>query len=340
MNKIRYRIAGATALTCVALWAAAGTLGATGSAAPVSRYVGPASDGEFRVAGLFGETDEEKAERIRREQHEQSQDDAIASLNAKVHDLEDSVRNLTGENEELGHRIDELNARIERQQKDFEYRLCALSAQQLGASAGAGDPNAVPCPGASGGGTTSFNAPPQQSAPPQAFTPPPPDAPRAADNGGLAPKPGVLGTLPAGADSAPPPRGNATNDTSAQFSNAMNLLAKARYDEASAAFRNFADTNPKDDNASQAIYWVGDIAYVQKDYATAQRTFAEVIKKYPTSARAPDSMLKLGQSLIAAGQKKEGCTFLAALPEKFPKASRAVLTQGADARKAVCRGNS
>jgi tol-pal system protein YbgF len=120
----------------------------------------------------------------------------------------------------------------------------------------------------------------------------------------------------------------------------MNLLAKARYAEASSAFRNFADTHPKDERASQAVYWIGDIAYIQKDYAGAARAFAEVIKNYPTSSRAPDSMLKLGQALIASGQKREGCTALAALKEKYPKAPPAVLAQGSDARKAVCRGVS
>jgi len=157
----------------------------------------------------------------------------------------------------------------------------------------------------------------------------------------LAPGPGVLGTLPAdSANGALPPAPSNSADAHAQFSAAMNLLAKARYDEASAGFRSFADTNPKDDFAPQAVYWIGDIAYVQKDFANAARAFAEVIKKYPNSARAPDSMLKLGQSLIAAGQKKEGCTALAALPAKYPHASAAVLAQGGDARKAVCRGIS
>jgi len=114
-------------------------------------------------------------------------------------------------------------------------------------------------------------------------------------------------------------------------------LAKRRNDEASAAFRGFADMHPKDDLAPQAVYWVGDIAFVAKDYGNAERAFAEVIKKYPNSSRAPDSMLKLGQALIASGQKKEGCTALAALKEKYPHASAAVLGQGSDARKAVCR---
>ena len=62
-----------------------------------------------------------------------------------------------------------------------------------------------------------------------------------------------------------------------------------------------------------------NIAYVQKDYPGAARAFAEEIKKYPSSPRAPESMLKLGQSLIAMNQKKEGCTTLGALTSKYPE---------------------
>jgi tol-pal system protein YbgF len=302
----------------------------------VAHYVQPQQGDYVRVAGLFGESDEEKAARL---QHEADQDGQIATLNNKVRDLEDSVRNLTGQNEELQHRLSDLNAKIDKQQKDFEYRLCAMAAQQLGASTDQGDANAVPCPGGTGASATFAPPPPrpqQQANNDEALN----DS--GADNGGTVRgrPPGVLGTLPAGSDAAPPPRtaaGPDSDDSRAQFSNAMNLLAKARYDEAAAAFRAFADTHPKDPLAPQAVYWVADISYVQKDYANATRGFAEVIKKYPDSARAPDAMLKLGQSLIAAGQKPEGCTALAALPAKYPKASKAVLDQGADARKANCR---
>ena len=48
-------------------------------------------------------------------------------------------------------------------------------------------------------------------------------------------------------------------------------------------------------------------------------------------------MLKLGQSLIAMGQKQEGCTTLGALTAKYPQASDAILTKARDARKASCR---
>jgi TolA-binding protein len=76
---------------------------------------------------------------------------------------------------------------------------------------------------------------------------------------------------------------------------------------------------------------------VQKDYAGAAHTFIEQMKKYPASSRGPDSMLKLGQSLIAMGQTKEGCQALAALPTRYPNASKQIANQAASERKASCR---
>jgi tol-pal system protein YbgF len=334
-------LAGASLAAC-ALFAASISSAAV-STPPVPHYVAPnPSSNYLRVASLFGESDEEKAARL---QHEADQDAQIKALNTKLNDLEDTVRNLTGQNEDLGHRVNELNGKIDRQQKDFEYRLCALAAQQLGAATGAGDATAVPCPGSTGpAATTSPSFAPGAPAP--AFSGPPTTVGPRGDNGGgaragLAPPPGVLGTLPAGSGGGGgSPMAPATAADHDQYGAAMGLLAKARYDDARAAFRAFADSNPQSDLTPQAVYWVGDIAYVQKDYDGATRAFAEVLKKYPTSVRAPDSMLKLGQALIAQGQKKEGCTALAALPAKYPKAAK-ILGQGADARKAAaCRGES
>jgi tol-pal system protein YbgF len=274
-------------------------------------------------AGIFGESDEEKAARVA----EQNQEAAIADLKQRVHDLEQSLEQATGQNEALTHRVQELDAKIERQRKDFEYRLCAISAQQLGAAQAQGDESSVPCPGSAPASTT-YNAPPPPND--SAYAPPGQQQPH------LAPPPGVLGTLPAGriASAGPPPAANP--QTRAQFDAALDLLAKARYDDARAAFRGFADANPDDPLTPQAIYWVGDIAFVQKDYSNAAHAFAEQIKKYPASTRGPDSMLKLGQSLIAMGQTKEGCMTLGALTSRYPNASKAVASQAAGERKASC----
>jgi len=294
--------------------------------APAGAWAGNAAPGTMQVAQLFGESDEEKAAR---EQHEQNQDAAIASLNQKVQDLENSLRGLTGQVEQLDHRISQQNDLIERMRKDFDYRLCAMAAQQLGATPG--DDNSLPCNQAQAApapGTTQPMPAPQSFAP-QA-------GPASGPPAHLAPPPGVLGTLSSATPLPPPPV--ATADAASarpEFDTAMNLLAKAEFDQARAAFRGFADSHPKDDLAPQALYWVGDIDYVKKDYPSAAHAFAEGIKKYPASARAPDSMLKLGQSLIAMNQKKEGCTALAALPSKYPAASKPVVAQAAAERKAA-----
>ena len=299
---------------------AATEAGATGTTS--SRDAGPAPASYVRVASLFGESDEEKAARL---QHEADQDAQIKALSDRIHDLEETVRNLTGQNEELSHRVSELNAKTDRQQKDFESRLCAMAAQLVGASTGQDDPNAVPCPGSAGQGAS--------------YTPPPSAPARNAAPSGqaMAPPPGVLGTLPASQTGGAPA---AADSSRPEYDAAMALLSKGRYDDARSAFRAFADAHPDSALAPQALYWIGNIAYAQKDYDSATHQFAEVLKKYPTWTRAPDTMLKLGQTLVASGDKKGGCTFLAALPSKYPKADKAVLAQGAEVRRAACRGDS
>jgi len=281
-------------------------------------------------AQLFGPSDEEKA-------HEAAQDNGIADLqgvtqrqDARIRSLEDKVQGLTqslsqatGQNEELGHQIQLQNDKLDRMEKDFAYRLCTLSAQQLGAN------DAINC---SGAGIASALPPtqPRILRPGDALPPIGSEGPGEPAVRGRAP--GILGSLPAGPGSAPP-AGN-----SAQYDQAMNLMSRAQYSEAQAAFRAYADANPDDSDLSpQALYWVGNISFVRQDYASAQRNFAEVIKKYPKSQRAPDAMLKLAQSFMSLGQKSEGCTTLGLItPKRYPAASQATLTGATTLRKTAC----
>jgi tol-pal system protein YbgF len=261
------------------------------------------------VRGIFGESDEEKAARLKAEQRENDQDAGIAELRQRLSDLEMALRQSTGQNEVLAHQIQELSKRIDRQQKDFDYKLCTLAAQQLGAGTTPdATGNSLPCdPNAA---VTTLTSP----------------------GGG-----GTLGSLPVG-------QGNATVNappaaaTRGQYDEAMNLLARARYDEARAAFRAFADANPKDPMAAQAVYWVGNIAYVQKDYSAAAVAFAEQIKKYPSNPQGAESMLKLGQSLIALGEKEKGCVTLGAIKTKYKQAPAGILSQATTARAKSCKG--
>ncbi len=299
-------------------------------------------------AQLFGPSDEEKAHEAGQDQQLQTLATENQQLQSRIQVVEDNNRSLTqtlagatNANEELRHQIDLLNQKIDKEQKDVAYRLCRVSAAQLGAG---GDESGLNCAAA---GTAGANFAPQL--PPAAGgmaadTPLPPIdvAPTAPMNSGagvamnaptpLPRPPGNLGTLPGSA--VTPPAALRTGG-SGQFDAAMGLLSKAQYDEAKAGFRAYADANPDDSELSpQAIYWVGNINYIQHDYTGAITAFAEQIKKYPKSTRGPDSMLKLGQSLLAMGRTQEGCTTLGAIKSKFPDAPAATLTLASGTRKA------
>jgi TolA-binding protein len=52
--------------------------------------------------------------------------------------------------------------------------------------------------------------------------------------------------------------------------------------------------------------------------------FLAVSTKYETNARAPDSLLRLGQSLAAMGEREAACASLAEVLRKYPRASVAI----------------
>jgi tol-pal system protein YbgF len=308
-------------------------------------------------AQIFGPSDEEKAQEAAQDQglkdikdlqdKTQAQDERIKALEEKVQGLTESLSQATGANEELGHQIQQQNDKLDRMQKDFAYRLCQLSAQQLGAG------DAMNCSGGgapAGGGVapqpySQMQGAPGQTLPPidatgsgaAGFVTAPPPPPADTDGTQRGRPPGTLGTLPMGSGpaantgSAVPP----ANPT--QYDQAMNLMRRAQYDEAAASFRGYADSNPGDTRlAPQAIYWVANISFIRQDYATAARTFAEVIKKYPKSQPASEAMLKLAQSFMAMGQKSEGCTTLGLIKTKYPDAAPQTLSQAASLRKTAC----
>jgi tol-pal system protein YbgF len=302
-------------------------------------------------AQLFGPSDEQVAHenaqdaqlRSSAQAIEQNRQEAVQAqqqLQTQIRDLGDRIRNLTdslaratGANEELGFQIGQLNGKIEQQSRDFSYRLCVISAQQLGA-----DPNGLNCAATgAGGGAPQRSGAPMTLAPGSSLPPIMPNSalpPPAGGNPNMGRGPGTLGTL-SSPGPAPAMSGGGGAD-GREFDNAMNLLARAQYNEASAAFRTYADSHADDpDLAPQALYWVGNIAYMQQDYPGAARVFAEQIKKYPKSPRGADSMLKMGQALAAQGQTRNACTAFAAIRKQYPDASPSTVTAVANARRAA-----
>tara|TARA_Y100000590_G_scaffold236023_1_gene265745 strand:- start:191 stop:1090 length:900 start_codon:yes stop_codon:yes gene_type:complete len=102
-----------------------------------------------------------------------------------------------------------------------------------------------------------------------------------------------------------------------QFQKAFDLLRSQNFDKAKDALEKFITTNPENDLAGSAHYWLGEIYLLKKDYREAALTFAEGFQKYPNSFKAPDILYKLSGALIQIDKKNEACNTLAKFKKDF-----------------------
>ena len=57
--------------------------------------------------------------------------------------------------------------------------------------------------------------------------------------------------------------------------------------------------------AGNAQYWLGETFYVRRQFKQAAEAFLAGYTTYQQSTKAPDSLLKLGMTLAAMGEKKQ-----------------------------------
>jgi len=114
-------------------------------------------------------------------------------------------------------------------------------------------------------------------------------------------------------------------------------LLRRQFADAEAGFRGFLDKYPDHSLAGSAQYWLGETYYAQSDYRQAAQAFLQGYKKYPKSRRAADSLLKLGISLNRLGQSQQACAAYAAVSTEYPKAVEARKRAQAEAKRAGCQ---
>jgi len=114
-------------------------------------------------------------------------------------------------------------------------------------------------------------------------------------------------------------------------------LTQNDYAGAEVAFRQLIESYPKDPLAADAQYWIGESFYRRGQYKAAADTFLKGYKKYKSGDKAPETLLKLGMSLAALGQKDAACSTFGELKTKFPKAPETVRDEvKAEQKKVRC----
>ncbi len=96
------------------------------------------------------------------------------------------------------------------------------------------------------------------------------------------------------------------------------------YALAEQAFRDFLKKYPKEHLVPDAQYWLGESLFQRQRYRDAAESFLAVSTKFEHSGKAPNALLRLGQSLAALKQKEAACATLSEVGRKYPKASASV----------------
>jgi len=282
----------------------------------------------------------------------------------RIQQLEERLRTLTGQNEELQYR----NRRLEDQVRQLQGSAGAPQAAP-GAAAAPVAPQQPPVYSQPPQQAPVYGQQPQapivqeQAAPPPATgrrrgdafdpsqNPSAPGVPRAL-GGGQLPVPaeqGATGRDPgapldlsnnngggrypdAGAQPqaprAPGSGGLTTLPPSAsprdEFDLGIGYMQRRDYALAEETMRNFATKYPNDALTPDSQYWLGESFFQRQMYRDAAEAFLAVTSKYDKSAKAPDALLRLGQSLSALKEKEAACAALGEIGRKYPKASAGV----------------
>ncbi len=109
----------------------------------------------------------------------------------------------------------------------------------------------------------------------------------------------------------------------ALYKEGQDLLNAEKQAEALSAFKSLVKHYPKNSLADNALYWMGEIHFSNKDYPAALIEFSKVANDYPGENKAPDALLKLGATYQQMGEKDKATAALKELIARYPKSEAA-----------------
>ncbi len=102
------------------------------------------------------------------------------------------------------------------------------------------------------------------------------------------------------------------------YSNGLRDITSGKYDLARQEFQDYIKYYNDTDLASNAQFYLGEIAYSQKQYQDAVSEYDKVLTVYPKSFKLAPALLKKGMALIELGQKASGVRDLREVVRRYP----------------------
>jgi tol-pal system protein YbgF len=182
---------------------------------------------------------------------------------------------------------------VSRQLSDLEARVASLEQGR---------------PAAQAGTPPGLEPPPQEGTRPQEVPPPPPAL--KAQN----PQEAALAKEEAAAQSA---------RIDGDYREGLGLVRQGQCAQANPKLKDFVRKNPKSDFADNALYWVGNCYYGQRDYSRAIVEFNDLVLKYPKGDKVPSALLTMADAFADSGDKIDARLVLQKLISQYPQAEEA-----------------
>jgi tol-pal system protein YbgF len=145
--------------------------------------------------------------------------------------------------------------------------------------------------------------------------------------------PGATGSpRPEGAAAAPASAASPAPSADMLYSNGLRDITSGKYDLARQEFLDYLKYYGSTDLACNAQFYLGEIAYHQKQYQDAVAEYDKVLTLYPKGFKLEPARLKKGMALIELGQKAAGVRELREVIRRYPgteeeRAARAKLKE-------------
>ncbi len=152
----------------------------------------------------------------------------------------------------------------------------------------------------------------------------------------------IGGTLGAGAAApqvavAPVPQAGGSGDSRQAYDVAYGYILTGDYGVAEQHFQIWMESYPGDSQAGDAQFWLGEAQFQQGRHREAANNFLTLYQAQPQGRKAPDTLMRLGMSLAALGEKTAACATFGEVGKKYPNAPGSVLGRVADeAARAGC----
>jgi tol-pal system protein YbgF len=114
------------------------------------------------------------------------------------------------------------------------------------------------------------------------------------------------------------PTSGAAPSADTLYSNGLRDITSGKYALARQEFQDYLKYYGETDLASNAQFYLGEIAYSQKNYDQAVTEYDRVFTNYPKSFKVAPARLKKAMALIELGQKTAGIRELREVIKRFP----------------------